>query len=981
MKRSLIIVFVAAVLLLGTLLISGYVVQERREDLIETTRKEATLKTIHSARLISEFIRERLKIMDSISTWMNPLWKTSPAVFKTEIIVNIRRLLKKYPGFESIHYLDPRGIVVWSVPEEHSLEGVNFSRDVSQPNRYIRLFEESRLSKQAKVAPLRVTYFNPFKGKLDKTEYLIIAAPVFRSETYLGVLLAVLRVDDLGRKFFPHPTSSEQEDWMLVNGNGEILFANTALASPLWKEVLALIKVYRAKWNATQECHSKIISLREKGKKDGKVLISCSNLSIDFPEHWHVVRIQSLGFVEADMRRWLLQTRVIAGLAIAVMVLAAIFLIVSLQRSEEKLDFLNKKYRDLLDSLQVGTFSFGRTGQIDYVNRRACEILGYSREELIGKDRLFFAWNKEREEIEKVSRLRMEGKRGAETYRTHMVQKTGRLIDVEIYASPVTGPDGEVQSVRVMFTDITRQVEMEREIQAHTRRLEKLVELRTHALQESEALYRSIFETTLAIIYIHKDSRFKIMNKTGMAFFGFETREEMLRANVWDTVPKGERERQMENAKRWMRGEHVPTQYESLVINKDGEVRVVACHFQRIQYRDEQAILAILFDVTERKRLEAEVAHADKLKSMGQLATGIAHDFNNILAAILGWIQLLERQPNNPRMVFSCTRQIRQAVEQGVDTVKRIQEYTRVRSGGSLDQLLPLHKILEDAVEITRYAWKDQAQKCGIMIRVEKMLKDKNRLFSAELREVFMNIILNAVDAMAQGGTLRIRTEPIELETGKEGVRVAFEDNGSGIPPEVLDHVFKPFYSTKGTKGSGLGLSIVSEVVERLGGTVALESMLGVGTTVTIDLPWKPAQQDQKVEERLNRLRGEKRESSILVVDDEAALPEIFKELLTPQGYDVVIASSGEEACSIFLENPRRFALVFTDLGMPRMNGWELAEKIREIDAHIPIVLVTGWGLEISEEDIKNARVTEMLTKPVTLEQINRIVAHFLGRP
>jgi len=977
MKRSVIIILIAVGLSFLILRVSNSVVKRNRNFVVKGTRNAALLKTIHASNLVSEFIKERLNVMDTVASWMNPLWSTSPEAFKGDITEDIELLLKRYPGFDSVHFLNRQGVIIWGVPENRSMEGVRLSKDIYNPEEYEALLEKASERKSSTLAPLSITEFNPFRGRLEKTDVLMIVTPVYRSKTYMGSLLAIMRWNTIGRHFFPPVKTANINYWLLVDAKGVLLYANTVSS-----RILPLIRKYCAERHLQKNQGSDILTYNSKERKTESLLVSCSKLSLNQKNGWYVIRLQSLAPIEAGTRHWLFQMRAISMIAMAIMVFAAIFITVSLQRSEKELDTFNRKHSDLLDNLLVGVFTFDRAGRIDYINRRACEILGYAPEELIGKDRLTFAWEKERKRIQTISDQRLSGKRGEESYRAHMVHKSGKVMDVEIYASPVFDAKGNSQGVRVMFTDISRQLELEREIQTHTRNLEELVQRRTHALRESEALYRSIFDTSLAIIYINQDDRFRIMNKAGMAFFGFKSRDEMLQANVWDTVPEGERERRRDNALRRVSGEDVPGQYESLAINKDGESRVVVCNFQRILYRDEAAILAILFDITDRKRLEAEIAHSEKLKSMGQLATGVAHDFNNILSAILGRTQLLKQHPEDSKTVLSCTQLLEQAVEQGVNTIKRIQEFTRVRRDQAVAEPLFLHKIIEDAIEITRYYWKDQAQKQGVTIQIVKDLHDENRSLPAELREAFMNLILNAVDAMPEGGTLQIETQSITYKEGKEGVQVTFRDTGTGMPPEVLKHAMDPFYTTKGEGGTGLGLSIVSEVVERLGGTMSLKSKEGEGTSVIIELPWQAKGQIRGVETSKSmapKAAGRKRKGSLMVVDDEPALPEIFIDLLAPKGIDVVAANSGEEGVSLYLENPQKFALIFTDLGMPKMNGWEFVRRIREVSEDIPIVLMTGWGLEISDTDIARAKITELATKPVTISTILEIVSRYIS--
>ncbi len=943
--------------------------------MIKTTQDEALLKTTHTTYLISEFLKERQKVLGTVASWMNPFWVISPDAFKEDIIENIDKFLRKYPGIDSIHFLNRQGVIAWGVPPQRSLEGVNLFQDILQPKRYITLVQTAREKKTTLLAPLSITEFNPRTGKLARTEMLLIVAPVIRNNTYLGSLLALLRIDTIGRHFFPSSRGEHFGFWAMTGKKGRFFFINAPT-----KEISECMQKFSREINTAKPFRSIILNCGQKGKPGRSFLVSWSTLPIGNSNKWRIIRAFPLSRIETETHFWLWEIRGIASVVIAIMVLTAIFLLVSFQNSENRLDALNRKYRDLLDNLMVGTFTFNAaTGKIDYINQRACEILGYKPEELIGRDRLSFASEREKDEIARISGQRMRGERQAESYRSHMVHRSGKVIDVEIFASPVRGENGEIQSVRVMFTDITRQLEMEREIQRYTQHLEELVQNRTHALRESEALYRSIFETSLAIIYIHQDDRFKVMNKAGMEFFGFDTWDEMLHTNVWDTVPEGEREKRRINALRRMAGDPIPSRYESLVINKDGEVKVMECNFQRIIYQDEIAILAILFDVSEKKKLEVEMAHADRLKSMGQLATGVAHDFNNILSAILGRIQLLKQKPNDLKMVLSCAQLIEQAVDQGIHAIRRIQEITRVRQDRMTALSLPLNRLIDDAIEITRYAWKDQAQKNGITIRIKKELQARDSLFPSDLREVFMNLILNAVDAMPKGGILSIRTQPEPFDQGEEGIKIVFEDTGIGIPKNILKHVTEPFYTTKGTLGTGLGLSIVTKEITNLGGTFNIESQEGKGTRVILRIPLpKDAHETEPISLKPASAEGPKKKGALLVVDDEPALTGIFRDLFASRDIEVVTANSAEEALKIFTGNAEAFALIFTDLGMPGMNGWDLVKKIRGMDRDIPIVLMTGWGLEISEEERVKAEVTEIISKPLTLQTILETASRFV---
>ena len=203
MKRSWFILCVAIALSVIILAISGIVIQQHHEILINAATEEATLKVTHSSRLIADFIQERLNVIGSIASWMNPFWAISPKAFKGDIVENIGRVLKRYPGFDSIHFLNRQGLVIWGVPKNKSLEGVSLLRDVDNPGEYEALLKRARGERSATLAPLMIMQFNPLSGKLEKKEVLLIVAPLFRSGTYLGAIVAFLRWDAIGRHFFP----------------------------------------------------------------------------------------------------------------------------------------------------------------------------------------------------------------------------------------------------------------------------------------------------------------------------------------------------------------------------------------------------------------------------------------------------------------------------------------------------------------------------------------------------------------------------------------------------------------------------------------------------------------------------------------------------------------------------------------------------------------------------------------------------------
>jgi len=394
----------------------------------------------------------------------------------------------------------------------------------------------------------------------------------------------------------------------------------------------------------------------------------------------------------------------------------------------------------------------------------------------------------------------------------------------------------------------------------------------------------------------------------------------------------------------------------------------------------------IYSDITARRELEAAVRRAyaelkatqeqlvqsEKLRAIGEIASGVAHDFNNILGIILGNVQLLLRAPQDERARSKLEAAERAAID-GMDTVRRIQEFARTRPEEPMAPL-DLSALASEVVEMMRPAWEDavHAQGRSIEIRPDPA-EDAFVMGSApEIREVLANVLLNAIQAMPEGGR-------ITIATGRSGEMswIKVMDTGVGMAEDVRARVFDPFFSTKGPLGTGLGMSVAYGIVKRHGGSIAIESEPGRGTVITIFLPAASGSGEERApqpEERIEAIRPAK----ILVVDDEGMFADVFSEVLEEYGHAVCVARSGADAIEQFGEG--RFDLVFTDLGMPEMSGWQVARAIKDMEPSTPVVLLTGWGAALDEDELSQSQVDMVVAKPVSAEKLPSIVAEALGR-
>jgi len=384
--------------------------------------------------------------------------------------------------------------------------------------------------------------------------------------------------------------------------------------------------------------------------------------------------------------------------------------------------------------------------------------------------------------------------------------------------------------------------------------------------------------------------------------------------------------------------------------------------------------------ITEQERIREQFSQMEKLSALGELASGVAHDFNNTLSGILGRAQLLQRT-DDPEKIRRGLEIIIKTAEDGAKTVKRIQDFARQRRDHNFE-LVSIDQILMDASEITRPRWKNFAEASNIHITLQLHIESNAMVMGddSELREVLVNMVLNAIDAMPEGGKLSLTTRVAD-----DSVIIKVVDTGVGMYPEVRSKIFDPFFTTKGKAGLGLGLAVSFGIIRRHGGNIEVESQYGKGTEFRITLP--VAKMGQKSVEQIEAVEivatavthtapplpsTERAPTRLLVVDDEDFVRELLSEILEGEHCDVFVAQSGSEALSMFRD--MEFDAVFTDVGMPGMSGWELAREIKQINASIPIAVITGWGEAVGSHEQKAAGVDWVVAKPFTADRIAELV-------
>jgi signal transduction histidine kinase/ActR/RegA family two-component response regulator len=401
---------------------------------------------------------------------------------------------------------------------------------------------------------------------------------------------------------------------------------------------------------------------------------------------------------------------------------------------------------------------------------------------------------------------------------------------------------------------------------------------------------------------------------------------------------------------------------------------------------------ALLEKQVEERTHQLEAAHqqlmqAQKMQAIGTLAGGIAHDFNNILAVILGKAELMRDELPPGNRMHNDAETIVNVVERGAELVKQILTFSRqsksvrkpIKPGNIIKESLSLlRSILPSTIEIRQ----------DIRATSTCLLAD-----AAQIRQIVMNFGTNAAHAMReQGGVLGVKLEEISLDAGackeyddiKPGsyLELMVSDTGHGMPPEVMERIFEPYFTTKKTgEGSGMGLAVTHGIVKSYGGDISVHSEIGKGTTFQVLLPCIRDTEKQRMEAE-SQLEEEIPGGTerILLVDDETELTEAVKKILERLGYSVVGKSSSIEALSLFKKAPLQFDIIISDLTMPHMTGLQLAREIKRIRIDIPIIIFSGYNLDMTVEQINAFGVSDFISKPLNRSKLARVVRQVLDK-
>ena len=400
---------------------------------------------------------------------------------------------------------------------------------------------------------------------------------------------------------------------------------------------------------------------------------------------------------------------------------------------------------------------------------------------------------------------------------------------------------------------------------------------------------------------------------------------------------------------------------------------------------------AQLYDALQRayeelRQSQESVVQQERLRALGQMASGVAHDINNAISPIALYTEsLLEREPTLTERARAYLTTIQTAIHDVARTVSRMREFYRPQEGQAPVTRVDLERLIRGVLELTQARWRDLPQERGAVIELQTDLANPPAIIMGaenEIRDALTNLIFNAADAMPDGGTLSLRTRNVvrpEAEAAGEPVaRVCLEvcDTGIGMDEQTRRRCLEPFFTTKGERGTGMGLAMVYGMAQRHGAQIEIDSGPGRGTTVRLLFPAAPASADETG--RQLALGLPVRPMRILIVDDDPLIIESVRETLRADGHRVTAAEGGQAGIDAF-EAARAagepFELVITDLGMPYVDGRRVAASIKAASPNTPVVLLTGWGQRLMAENQVPPHVDRVLNKPPRLREIRTALA------
>lgn len=636
----------------------------------------------------------------------------------------------------------------------------------------------------------------------------------------------------------------------------------------------------------------------------------------------------------------------------------------------------------LINETDDGFFAVDRGGRFIFVNEHIARSSGYPKEWFEGRHYLDLIVPEDHSLADERFETAMSGEK-VETHELAYLAASGERLKVELKAVPFRRGD-RVVAILGFTENLTKR---------------RAIEI---SLRQSEERYRSLVETLPCGVAVVEDGAMVFTNPALDRMFQTDLKSLPPDESILRFITPPDRRRMLEMFQRRVTGqEKLARSYSVRVRRNDGSEFPIEVVAQPMMYGEKGAVQYVCTDLSEKHRMEAQIRQSQKMEAIGKLAGGIAHDFNNLLTSVLGLASLLKAELEPREGGRDTAELIEQAAQEAALLTRQLLEFAR--QGKVEKRPVPVDLVVQNVFTILGRTMEKRIQ---LVIKAGSpgalVLGD-----SSQLQQVFMNLAVNAVDAMPEGGTIEVCTRSIDrvepgfmvgmdespdpvsnpdpdpdtdTQAGAMGsfVEISVSDTGTGIPDEIQSRIFDPFFSTKPTgRGTGMGLAVVYGIVKSHKGLIEVVPNEPKGTVFKVILPVMREAAATAGDTTVALPKIEK-EATILVVDDEQIVLRSTKKMLSEFNYDVLLANCGSEGVEIYRSNHDRIDLVILDYTMAGMDGMECFEQLREIDPKITALLATGYGDEELADRVAREGMAGILAKPFSLSTLADNVARAL---
>ncbi|HOP86972.1 MAG TPA: PAS domain S-box protein [Syntrophorhabdaceae bacterium] len=627
--------------------------------------------------------------------------------------------------------------------------------------------------------------------------------------------------------------------------------------------------------------------------------------------------------------------------------------------------------RALIENSPAFYIAISPDGRVLFMNKSLLKVLGYSAKDVIGKDCLTnFIPPEERDSLSKVFEM-IINQREQTVSENHIIGKDGSKRLVQWHGMPIVDKNNKIEYFFGVGIDITERKKAEK-----------------HLEEERHKFFLLAENAPFGLALIDRDGRFTYINTKFKEMFGYdlddtpdgktwcrkaypdpEYRHKVI-ATWLNDVEKFRQNPQVREGKQWT----------FTVTCKDNTQKIISFIPVRLPT---DSYLMTYEDITELKQLQSQLLHSQKMEALGAFVGGVAHDFNNILTAVMGYAGLAMTRIDDKERLKGYISHVINASEKATDLTKKLLSFAR-KQEIKLEPI-DINNVIKDSMGLLKRIIREDIE-LDFSLGQDKIIVLADKV---QIEQVLINLVANARDAMPEGGKIKIHTSLTYIDNkfieknrfGKPGnyALITISDTGTGIDEALKDKIFEPFFTTKDiSKGTGLGLSIVYGIIKQHNGYIDLKSQLGHGTSFMIYLPL--AEKEKKPLDKGENKEIKGGEETIFIAEDDEMVRIFEKDILEGQGYKVIDAIDGEDALMKYSLFKDKIDLVILDVVMPKKNGKEVYDEIRNMDPEIPVLFTSGYAFDIIAQKGIDADKTDIVYKPILYNHLLKKVREILDK-